>query len=345
MSRRRILFTAISLIVRWVLLAPVPAMAQHHGGGGHGMGGSVPGGSNRPTGLDEKDSLKDFHKALAVQATSQQIAEFQVLLKSTEATKAELTALRQLLREGSNTQELNSRGAAFDQALASARSGNKHFLDGFSAKQRSGLKETTKRLSKTDSDLEQEGKRLDQSLAIVSDAGARAEALTKVLAEFSDRQLALGREMSIVLASGQDLAFTLPQVHMPVTIEGQTLGVTVSGGLSQTAADKDLRTFHLELIADLSDLQQNITPLLRARLDQANSCGERVEIRQTSLAPAPPSSILVVVLHYETLDLSSNEQHVHCERTCGRRRHSGGEADGGSGRIEHADGQRRPGPH
>lgn len=296
MSRRRILFTAISLIARWLLFAPLPAIAQHHGGGGHGMGGSIPGGSNRPTGLDEKDTLKDFHRALAVQATSQQIAEFQALLKSTEAAKTELTLLQQALNKAT---DVPSRGAAFDQALAAARTGNKHFVDGFSDKQKSGLKENTKKLFKTDSDLDQEGKRLDQSLAIAAEAGVRAESLGKVLTEFSDQELALGREMSIVLASGQDLTFALPQVHVPVKIEGQSVGVVVSGGLSQTAADKDLRTFRLELTADLSDLQQNITQLLRARLDQANSCGERVNVRQASLAPATPASLLVIVLHYE----------------------------------------------
>lgn len=296
MSRRRILFTAISLLMRWILFAPVPAMAQRHGGGGHGMGGSIPGGSNRPTGLDEKDTLKDFHRALAVQATSQQVAEFQTLLKSTEAAKTELTLLQEALGKSS---DVASRGTAFEQALAAARSGDKHFLDGFSDKQKSGLKESTKKLLKTDSDLEQEGKRLNESLTSATESGPRAEAVSKALAEFSDQQLALGREMSIVLASGQDLTFALPQVHVPLSLEGENLGVTVSGGLSQLAADKDLRTFRLELTADLSDLQQNITPLLRARLDQSSSCGERVQIRQASLAPSAPASLLAVVLHYE----------------------------------------------
>lgn len=79
MLRKRISFTAVHLFVgSFLLLYPGIATAQHHGG--HGAGGGVPGANNRPTGVDEKDTLKDFHRALAVQATSQQITEFQALL-------------------------------------------------------------------------------------------------------------------------------------------------------------------------------------------------------------------------------------------------------------------------
>ncbi len=67
-----------------LLLFSVAATAQRHGGGGMGGGGGISG-ISRPTGLDEKDNLKDFHKALAVQATSLQMTEFQALLKNIES--------------------------------------------------------------------------------------------------------------------------------------------------------------------------------------------------------------------------------------------------------------------
>jgi hypothetical protein len=80
MIRSGISFSAANaLILGSVLLAcPLAAIAQRHGGGGSGAGGmngSVSG-SNRPTGIKEEDSLKDFHQAMLVQATSQQTAEF-----------------------------------------------------------------------------------------------------------------------------------------------------------------------------------------------------------------------------------------------------------------------------
>jgi len=301
MLQRRVSFAVAVAVILGVALLMVPTMAiaQHHGG--HGMGGSVPGGSNRPTGLDEKDSLKDFHQALAMQATSQQIAEFGTLMKYTEAAQSELQAFLQPLRKENGAAEAVGR-EALDKALETARDRSKKFQEGFSSAQKSGLKDIVKRLTKADSDLEQAEKRLDQSVDVKAarpEVAAHAESLDKVLADFRDQQLALGREMSIVLATGEDLAFTLPQVKSPVNIENRTIAVTVSGVLSQTAAQGGQRTFKLELISDLSDLQQNITELLRAQLDASPTCGQRVAIQRATLTPTTPASLLVVQLHFE----------------------------------------------
>ena len=84
-----------------------------------------------------------------------------------------------------------------------------------------------------------------------------------------------------------------------VSIGRQTIPVAVSGVLSQIAAQGGQRTFKLELVADLSDLQQNITELLRAQLDTSETCGQRVAIRQATLTPAAPASLLTVWLHFE----------------------------------------------
>ena len=105
--------------------------------------------------------------------------------------------------------------------------------------------------------------------------------------------------MSISLASGQDLAFTLPQVKSPVSMQNLTIPVTVSGALSQISAQGSRRIFKLELISDLTELQQNITDLLRSQLDSSETCGQRVFIQQASLTPAAPASLLVVRLHFE----------------------------------------------
>ncbi len=281
-----------------ILACPAVASAQHHGG--H-AGGSTPGGLGRPDGVDEKDTLKDFHHALAVQATSQQIAEFQTLVKTEEAAKA---ALQQFQQQGKERGVAESApNAALDQALEKARSETQKFIGGFSDAQKSGLKEITKRLGKADSDLEQEEKKLDQSLQLANVAGsevaAHAESLDKALSEFANQQLALGREMGITLATGQDLTFTLPSVNSPASIANRTVAVAVSGVLSQLAVEGSQRTFKLDLVADLSDLQQNITELLRVQLDKANRCGQRVAIRQATLTPSAPATLVSVQLHLE----------------------------------------------
>jgi len=139
------------ILASFALGYPIAATAQRHGGGGAGLGGGGISGISRPTGVDEKDSLKDFHQALAVQATSQQIAEFQSLLKGTEAAQAELQLfLHDLNNRDLNNHDLNNhdldkeiprkenstpqsaRRDALDPALEDARTGTRKFQDRFS---------------------------------------------------------------------------------------------------------------------------------------------------------------------------------------------------------------------
>jgi len=95
MHGRGICFGAInaSILGLVLLVHPIAATAQRHGGGGAGMGSGGLSGISRPSGVDEKDSLKDFHRALAMQASSQQIADFQALVKDTQAAQTALQSL------------------------------------------------------------------------------------------------------------------------------------------------------------------------------------------------------------------------------------------------------------
>jgi len=299
--------TTSALILATALLAsPLAATAQRHGGGGSNIAGSGSlSGYSRPTGVAEADSLRDFHQVLALQGTSQQVAEFQRLIKITEAAQSALQSFQQPLHEEKGTAESSRRGA-LDQALENARSETRKFQESFSPAQKSGLKDLAKRLAKADSDLDLQQKRLDHSLDQSVDANAASpelaalsEALEKALTDFYNQQLAIGREMSITLSSGQDLAFTLPRVKSTVSIGHRTVPVAISGAVSQIAAQGGQRTFKLELVADLSDLQQNISEILRAQLDTAQTCGQRVAIRQASLTPATPASTLKIWLHFE----------------------------------------------
>jgi hypothetical protein len=65
--------------------------------------------------------------------------------------------------------------------------------------------------------------------------------------------------------------FTLPQVKTSVRVQNLMIPVTVSGSLSQISAQGSQRIFKLELIADLTELQQNITSLLRTQLDSSET--------------------------------------------------------------------------
>ena len=301
-SRGSSIFAMRALLLGLLLLSlPTVLSAQRHGGGGTG-GGFGLGGIGRPDGVDERDSLKDFHQVVALQASSQQVADFQLLMQNVDAAK---TASQSLLQP-SGKELTPDQFSPLDHALDVLRNGNKKFQDGFSAAQKAGLKEIQKRLGKADSDLEQEQKRLSLSLeakATAPEITAHADNLDKALTEFSNSLLAVGREMSITLASGKDLTFTLPQVKTPVRFAGRTADVTVSGVLSQTAASQNeaggQRTFKINLLGDLSDVQLNITEILRAQIESPGRCGERLAVQQAILKPSTPASLLMLHLHFE----------------------------------------------
>jgi hypothetical protein len=295
---------AVVIVAIALLTAPGTLFAQHGGGGGgHGMMSTGMGNSaGRADGVEEKDGLKDFHRAMAVQATPEQRAAFAKVSQYTEAAGDQLHAFRESLRTASSA--LSERTAGLDQAIARARAGNQNFLTSFSPTQKSGLKETTGKLEKADSDVDKQIRTLDQILQTpkpdAEQAAASAAALDKGLAGFQNQQLALGSEMSILFpAAGEGVTFTLPQVTNSIDIAGQSIAIPASGGLSRTSSENGVNLFNLKVVADLSDLQQNVTGILRSQLDRSPRCGERIEVLQATFTPLAPASLVVVNFHFE----------------------------------------------
>jgi len=109
----------------------------------------------------------------------------------------------------------------------------------------------------------------------------------------------------------QNLTFKIPPVKIPLKIKEQAVTITAWGVVSVRAKDqgtsvfsvraKDQGTsvFNLQLDADLSELQQNMTDLLSAQLDKEDACGERITIQHGELVPVEPASLATVQLHYE----------------------------------------------
>lgn len=100
---------------------------------------------------------------------------------------------------------------------------------------------------------------------------------------------------AIALLLAVPLTLNLPPVRTTVTIDNQSLTITVSGVISQL----DDSTFALRLAAGLFDLQQHITPLLQSQLNQSNRCGDRLTVERATLDPAPPAARLTAFVHYE----------------------------------------------
>jgi hypothetical protein len=290
-----------------LLLACPSGLVAQHGGGGHMGGGTtggggLSGGGGRTTGVDVKDDLKGFHAALAVQATSQQIVKYNLMLKSTEAASKELKAFVEQAGKVNNASGIASRDKTLEQAVETARGANKKFLEGFSDRQKSGLKEITKRLSKVDSDLAQQAKALDQEVE-ANAAGERmttsAQSLDNALTSFRNEQVDLGEEMGIGNASNTDVTFNITPVKSSVSFANQPVAITTSGVITQGPAENGLNTFKLQLIADMSDLQQNIAAVLRAEIDKSDRCGEQIAILGAALTAQVPAALVVVQLHFE----------------------------------------------
>jgi hypothetical protein len=129
--------------------------------------------------------------------------------------------------------------------------------------------------------------------------GSSVASLDKALVSFQNEQLALGREMSILVASSDDLAFSLPRTTSSITISGQPVAMSTSGTVSRISAENGHTIFSVRMIADFSGLQQSLTGILRSEIDRTPRCGEHIQVRDATLAPQFPSSLMVLHLHYE----------------------------------------------
>jgi hypothetical protein len=292
-----------SVVLATLLSYSCFALAQRGAGGGYVGGGTAGGGglssTGHPSGIDVKDDLKDFHAALAVQASSQQIVAYELMMKSTEAASAELGAFTEQLNSGA---EASGRRAQVDEAIEKARAENKKFLEGFSDKQKAGLKEIEKRLAKADSDLGQQIKELDEKAGDARAGGqamvGSAQGVGHALTIFQGEQIDLGEEMSIS-EGGELVAFQLGPSRSAVRVGDQTIGINTTGSIAKGVASGGQTTFKVELTADLADLQQDLSDLLRDQLDRSERCGMHVAIQSATLSSSEPASVAAVQLHFE----------------------------------------------
>jgi hypothetical protein len=100
-------------------------------------------------------------------------------------------------------------------------------------------------------------------------------------------------------ATDKTVAFKIPPVKIPVNVKNQRVTMVASGLITLTSKAQGLNILNLQLTADMSDLQQNMTELLGAQLDKDDHCGDRITIQHATLTPVEPASLAVVQLHYE----------------------------------------------
>jgi hypothetical protein len=323
--------TALSLAAIALLISPAEMLAQHGGGR------SQPGANSKPvicvhdcvephSGLGDDDD-RNLERLMAVQATPEQTTSFNRLLKDVQAARDRLQSFLKL-PPAPDSSAPSGPAATLDQSVEKLRTASQNLLVSFSSVQKSGLKDVTRKVENADSDLDKLRTAfthvLQTAKADSSPVAASAANLDSALASFQNQQLALGREMSIVLPSdGQDFAFILPGAKTTIELAGQSISIPVSGATARTSAADGEDQFSLRVVADFSDLQQNITGIVRSLLTRSPRCGERLEIQHASLHPLDPASLVVVRLHFERwicpggspMELASGEATVEIKLT------------------------------
>ncbi|MGD0512049.1 MAG: hypothetical protein ABSA29_02030 [Terriglobales bacterium] len=303
---------AVPLVTVVLLAGPCTTFAQRGGGGfgGRSTPGTVHGRPlicvhdcpDTPEGTSSEDDLKNFEHLMAVQATADQSAAFIKVMQYAETASTQLQTFRDHPQKVNAA--LSDQAANLDRAIKEARNGDQNFLASFSPLQKSGLIDLTEKLQKADADLDEQVKPFVRTLEIPKVENeliaTSAANLGKTLTGFQDAQVALASEMGIILpSSGQDLTLRLPPVTTTINLAGQPIAITGSGVISRTPAADGHNLFGLKYTADFSDLQQNITDLLRAQLNRAPRCGERIQIQEGMLIPQTPASLVLAHLHYE----------------------------------------------
>jgi hypothetical protein len=150
--------------------------------------------------VSNTDDLKDFKRAVALQASPDQVVQFQRLTKSTQAARKDAQDFIQLA-ESASRPDLSQHAANLTSTVEEVLTENEKFLKGFSAAQKSGLKDPTKKLGKANSEVTKQSKALTRGLGHNGNNGKQttsaAEKLEKALSDFQTKQRSIGSEMGI----------------------------------------------------------------------------------------------------------------------------------------------------
>ncbi len=179
----------VSLVGWLVLLMPVAVVAQHHG-----QAGGVSSGGRSSTGKSDSDDLKDFKRAVALQASPDQAALFHEVTKSTAEARKSTQDFLQLAHAGTaDPSRLHDLSDAVDEAQRE----NQKFVQTFGNAQKSLLKDLTKKMAKADTEITKQNKLLGQTGNDSKRSADAVEKMDKALADLQDHQATLKSEMGI----------------------------------------------------------------------------------------------------------------------------------------------------
>ncbi len=137
---------------------------------------------------------------------------------------------------------------------------------------------------------------------IVSEAAAGKQPRMKREAGRARRTYLMGPRALLLLAIPSFLwaqtgapELRIPPIKTQLQIDGQTADITAWGTVRAASAGR----FKVSLTADLGELEQKITPLMRSELNRSEHCGDRLSVDHASLVPAAPTAVLTAYVHYE----------------------------------------------
>jgi hypothetical protein len=174
-----------------LLLGPAALLAQRRGG----RGGGRPSAGTAPT-----DDMKDFKRAIALQASPDQIEQFRLMAKTTQDARNNAEDFLKIVQTADRP-DLSTSATHLADALEDAQADHAKFLQSFSPVQKSELKEETKKLSKANSEITKQNKTLARGVERPrvdnKQIAAAAERLSKALVDFQTRQHTIGSAMGI----------------------------------------------------------------------------------------------------------------------------------------------------
>jgi len=190
LSRLRLSRLTMAALAIVLVVSPWSLWAQRGGGrGAHSNAAGVP--KSEPA---EDNDLKDFNRAVALQATPQQVDLFRQLAKDTTAAAAKAENLAQ------HPEKIKEDASILAYVVEVARDGSHDFLAELSHPQKSGLKTWRKNVERADADVGRSWKALTRDLEQKVDdkrIAADNERLQKALAKSLDEQWNLAKKMGI----------------------------------------------------------------------------------------------------------------------------------------------------
>ena len=188
-------YRSVSILAMLFVLWPSAVMAQHTGRRGSSTGAS--GGTASPEGAD----VETFKRAIAVQATAEQVTQFRAMAKSTETARQQARDLGRQTEDSGDSVQLTHKATSLQNSVDQVENDYQAFRRSLSDAQEAGLKEFTKKLNKAHAAVTKAAKVMSQQLDQVPVNAAKlpgaGESLEKALAAFQADQVKLGNEMGI----------------------------------------------------------------------------------------------------------------------------------------------------